>query len=82
MKVREENCMLPDCRMTSVRQQLDHLLSLGGRKIAASPSTIFHQCEKVRMKTVQEVKEQQGACSFLQLCYNGRDVDQLQEVEE
>ena len=66
--------MLADHRMTSVRQQSDQLLSLGGKKIASSPLTVFRQREKVRMKTVQEVEEQLGACNFRQLCCDGRVV--------
>ena len=70
----EKSYMLAGRRITSVCQQSDQLLSSGGKKITASP-TILCQGEKVRMKTVQEVKEQLGACSFLLLCYDGRLVN-------
>ena len=56
MKVGEERCVVADYRMTSVPQQSNQLLSLG-EKIASSPSTIFRQHEKVRIKTMQ-VEEQ------------------------
>ena len=61
--------------MTSVCYQSDQLLSLGGKKIVASPSTIFYQSEKVHIKTVQEVEEQLETHNFFKFVMIGQVVN-------
>ena len=61
--------------MTSIRQQSDQLLAYGGAAIAASPSTIFRNREKIRMKALEQAEVQLKACSFMQLCYDGRVIN-------
>ena len=54
IKVSKESCILADRRMTSIRQQSDQLLAYGGAAIAASPTTVFRNREKSRMKTLEQ----------------------------
>jgi len=74
-KLSLDSCMLADRRMTSIRQQSEQLLSLEGTSIAASPTTVFYNREKTRMRALQEAEQQLNACTSLQLCYDGRVVN-------
>ena len=74
-KVSAESCILADRRLTSIRQQSDQLLSVAGSAIAASPSTIFREREKIRMTALKNSEALLNGCNFLQLCYNGRVVN-------
>ena len=74
-KVSAESCILADRRLTSIRQQSDQLLSVAGSAIAASPSTIFREREKIRMTALKNSESLLNGCAFLQLCNDGRVVN-------
>ena len=74
-KVSAESCILADRRLASIRQQSDQLLSVAGSAIAASPSTLFREREKIRMTALKNSEALLNGCDFLQLCYDGRVVN-------
>ena len=63
-KVCAESCILADRRLTSIRQQSDQLLSVAGSAIAASPSTIFREREKIRMTALKNSEALLNGCDF------------------
>ena len=69
--------MLADRRMVSIRQQSDILKSSLGNEIAASPSTVYRQREKVRKRALAESENLLKTACAIQLCYDGCMVDKL-----
>ena len=63
-KLSAESCILPDRRLTSIRQQSEKLLSVAGSAIAASPSTIFRERETIRMNAMKNSEALLKGCDF------------------
>ena len=56
----------------------DHLVSVFGRRcVAASPSTVYRRREDVRMRALKKSEESLAAASPLQLCYDGRIIENI-----
>ena len=72
--ITDRSCVLADRRMVSIRQQSDILKSSLGNEIAASPSTVHRQREKVR-RALAESENLLKTASAIQLCYDGCMVD-------
>ena len=74
----EENCILTDRRLTSIRQQSDQLLSvMGSESIAALPSTIFCKREQCRLKALQRCKADLNKADAQQICYDGKIINKI-----
>ena len=75
----DTNCILANRPLTSIRQQLDQLLSVenSGGKIAASPATVYRRRNQCRLKALANSEANLRAANALQLSYDGKRINEI-----